>query len=132
MWNISGHELDARRYSSRPGIRKWLQHHHDSKEHLICFEGATVGIYSWTDWTEVATIDINLDLSGLQIKNAFPCTSGSRQRILLELSELDGPAKTCGLYLLDAEVFAVYNERDKLDSPKDAQDSRKIRYRRIS
>ncbi|OJI84561.1 hypothetical protein ASPTUDRAFT_670003 [Aspergillus tubingensis CBS 134.48] len=116
LWSISGHELDLRRYSSKPGIRKWLQHH-DSEEHVICFEGATARIYTWSDWTEVATIEVNIDLGGLQIKNAFPCTSARKQRILLELSELDGPAKTCRLYLLDAKAFTVYNEGDRPDSP---------------
>ncbi|GLB07084.1 hypothetical protein AtubIFM57258_002406 [Aspergillus tubingensis] len=116
LWSIGGHELDMRSYSSRPGIRKWLQHH-DSEEHVICFEGATARIYTWSDWTEVATVEVNIDLGGLQIKNAFPCTSARKQRILLELSELDGPAKTCRLYLLGAKAFTVYNEGDKPDSP---------------
>ncbi|GAQ45541.1 hypothetical protein AtubIFM55763_007906 [Aspergillus tubingensis] len=116
LWSISGHELDMRSYSSKPGIRKWLQHH-DSEEHVICFEGATARIYTWSDWTEVATVEVNIDLGGLQIKNAFPCTSARKQRILLEVSELDDPAKTCRLYLLDAKAFTVYNEGDKPDSP---------------
>ncbi|PYH64510.1 NACHT and WD domain protein [Aspergillus vadensis CBS 113365] len=116
LWSIGGHQLDMRKYSSRPGIRKWLQHH-DSEEHVICFEGATARIYTWSDWTEVAIVEVQIDLDGLQIKNAFPCTSARKQRILLELSELDGPAKTCRLYLLDAKAFAVCNG-DKPDSPK--------------
>ncbi|BCS04131.1 NACHT and WD domain protein [Aspergillus luchuensis] len=118
LWSISGQELEMRKYSSRPGIRKWLQHH-DSEEHVICFEGATARIYTWSDWAEVAIVDVHIDLDGLQIKNAFPCTSASKQRILLELSELDGPAKTCRLYLLDTKAFAVYNEGDKPDSPSE-------------
>ncbi|OJJ67877.1 hypothetical protein ASPBRDRAFT_199579 [Aspergillus brasiliensis CBS 101740] len=117
LWDISGHELDARRYSFRPGIRRWLQHHY-SEQHVICFEGTTARIYAWSDWAEIAKINVDVDMSGLQINNAFPCTSGSRQRILLELSELDGPSKTCRLYLLEAGAFAVHNEVERPDGPK--------------
>ncbi|PWY73489.1 NACHT and WD domain protein, partial [Aspergillus eucalypticola CBS 122712] len=119
LWNISGHKLDMRTYSSKPSIRKWLQHP-DSEEHVICFEGTTARICSWGDLTEVAIVEINIHLGGLQIKNAFPCKSAREQRILLELLELDGSAKTCKLYLLDAEAFAVYNEGNKPDIPSAA------------
>jgi hypothetical protein len=74
---------------------------------MICFEGVTARIYAWSNWSEVASVDLNIDLMGLQMKNVIPYVSGDRQRILVELSELDGSANTCGLYLLDAASFAI-------------------------
>jgi hypothetical protein len=74
---------------------------------MICFEGATARIYAWSNWSEVASVDLNIGLMGLQMKNVIPYVSGNGQRILVELSELDGSANACGLYLLDAASFAI-------------------------
>lgn len=91
LWNFSAHEQDAREYSSKPGICKWLRHD-CSEQQVIRFEGAAARICSWSDWTEGAIIDINLDLGGLEINNAFPCPFGTRQRTVLKLSEVNGSA----------------------------------------
>lgn len=112
LWSIDGHQEDARTYSDRPGIRKWIQHH-QSPLHMICIEGAASRIYAWSDWSEVASVPLTSDVTGLQLKSVTPYTSGHRRRILLELSELDGSADTRGLHLLDAASFSIDNNPAK-------------------
>jgi hypothetical protein len=107
LWRITGHQEDMRAYSGRPGIRRWLQHQ-QSPLHMICFEGATARIYAWSDWSEVVSVDLNLELIGMQMKNAIPYSSATQQQlVILEISELDCAANTCGLYLLDSSSFAI-------------------------
>ena len=112
LWSIDGQQEDARTYSDRPGIRKWVQHH-QSPFHMICIEGAAARIYAWSDWSEVTFVQIITDVTGLQLKNVTSYMSGHRQRILLELSELDGSADTRGLHLLDATPFSIENNPGK-------------------
>ncbi|KAA8647158.1 hypothetical protein EYZ11_003853 [Aspergillus tanneri] len=106
LWNISGHEEGVRAFRERPGIRKWIQHQ-QSPHHIISFEGTTARIYTWSDWSEVATVELNIDLTGLQIKNIIPYASRNRKRVLIELSELDGSANTCDLYLLGGLPYST-------------------------
>ncbi|KAK4691880.1 protein SERAC1, partial [Lecanoromycetidae sp. Uapishka_2] len=106
LWSIDGKQVDERIYMDRPGIRKWIQHQ-QSPRHMICIEGAAARIYAWEDWSEVATVHLAADLSGLQPKSIIPYMSGSRQQLLLELSELDGSPDTRVLHLFDAASFSV-------------------------
>jgi hypothetical protein len=46
-------------------------------------------------------------MKGLQLRTVTLFTSKDKQRILLELSELDGPAHTRALHLLDATSFSL-------------------------
>jgi WD40 repeat protein len=109
LWSINGHEERTRTCSTSPGFRKWIQHH-QSPQHMICVEGATARVYSWRDWSEIASVRLDIDTTGLQLKSVNSYFSGHRQRILLELSELDGSATTRGLHLLDATAFRIANE----------------------
>jgi WD40 repeat protein len=106
LWTISGHEDDVRMHKERPGIRKWFQHQ-ESSHHIISIDGTTARIYTWSDWSEVASVKLNIDITGRQIKNVIPYVSQNGQRILIELSELDGSANTCGLYLLNGLQYAT-------------------------
>ena len=127
LWSIDGQQENARIYSDRPGIRKWIQHHY-SPLHMICIEGAAARIYAWSDWSEVVCVFLRTDVTGLQLKSVTPYMSGHRRRILLELSELDGSADTCSLHLLDAASFSIEDNPSKkalsqaLKARKDAED----------
>jgi len=48
FWSIDGQEEAARIYSTRSGIRKWMEHP-QSPLHMICIEGAVARIYAWSD-----------------------------------------------------------------------------------
>ena len=106
LWNIDGHQEDHRVYTHGRGTRQWMQHQ-QSPLHMICIEGATARIYTWTDWSEVALVRLTTDMTRLQLKSAIHYLSGRQRRILLELSQLDGPPDTRGLYLLDAASFSI-------------------------
>ena len=106
FWSIDGQQEDSRTYLDRPGTRKWIQHQ-QSTLHMICIEGAAARIYAWRDWSEVASVTLTADVAGLQLKSVTPYMSDRRQRILLELSELDGSPDTRGLHLLDAAIFNI-------------------------
>jgi hypothetical protein len=106
LWSIDGQQEDERTYSNRPGIRKWMQHQ-QSPLHVICIDVTAAHIYSWSDWSEVKSITLTTDVTGLQLKSITPYTAGQKRRILLELSELDGSADTRGLQLLDAAPFGI-------------------------
>ena len=108
LWSINGQHKDARTYSDRPRIRKWIQHQ-QSPLHMICIEDAAACIYAWSDWSEVASVSLTTDLTGLQLKSVTPYMSGHRRRILLELSELDGSTDTRRLHLLDAASLSIEN-----------------------
>ncbi len=126
LWNLDGQQEDVRTHSDRPGIRKWIQHQ-QSPLHMICIEGAAARIYAWTDWSEVTSVRLTADTTGLKLKSVYPYMSGRQQRILLELSELDGSPATRGLHLLDAAPFSTDNfpaneavsESDKLRKDAD-------------
>lgn len=125
FWNIDGHQEDARTYPDRPGIRMWIQHH-ESPLHMICVEGEAVRIYAWEDWSEVASVPLTADTTGLQLKSVIPYLSGYRQRILLELSELDGSSDTRSLHLLDAAHFSLENfnaNEDVSEAAKERNDA---------
>jgi WD40 repeat protein len=108
LWSIDGYQEDARTYSDRPGIRIWIQHQ-QSPPHMICVEGAAAHIYAWEDWSQVASVPLTADITGLQLKSVIPSLSGYRQRILLELCELDGSLDTRSLHLLDTAPFNIGN-----------------------
>jgi hypothetical protein len=112
LWSIDGRQEGARTYSDSPEIRKWIQHQ-QSPLHMICIEGAAAHIYAWSDWSEIASVSLATDMTGLQLKSLTPYISGQRRRILLELSELDGSADTRGLHLFDAASFSIENNPGK-------------------
>ena len=102
LWSIDGQEEMARMYSTKAGIRKWIEHP-QSPFHMICVEGAVARIYAWSDWAEVTSVSLGIDPMELQPKSAISCMSG--HRILIELSEQDGSQKTRALYLVDSSSF---------------------------
>ena len=106
LWSIDGHQKDERVCSAGQGTRQWMQHQ-QSPLHMVCIQGAAARIYTWTDWSEVALVHLTVDMMGLQLKSATSYLSGHRHRILLELSELDGPPDTRGLHLIDASPFSI-------------------------
>lgn len=106
LWNIDGKQQDFRTWQQSPGIRKWIQHPH-SPLHMICIDGSEARIHSWSDWSEVVHLNLGIDTKGLQLRTVTFFTCKQKQRILLELSELDGSARTRALHLLDATSFSA-------------------------
>ncbi|KAI9682126.1 MAG: hypothetical protein M1817_000180 [Caeruleum heppii] len=107
LWSIDGHLKKTRDCSDRPGVRKWVQHQ-QSPLHVMCIElGVAVRVYAWSDWSEVASVPLDVDGFGLELKSVIPYMSGLNPRVLLELSERDGSAYTRGLHLLDAADFST-------------------------
>ncbi|KAL9611229.1 MAG: hypothetical protein Q9167_004112 [Letrouitia subvulpina] len=106
LWSIDGQQLDERIYSDKSGIRKWIQHQQSSL-HVICVEIAVAQIYSWKDWSKVASIPLAASVTGLQLKNVFQYGLGHQWRLIFELSELDGSPGTRGLQLFDGAVLDV-------------------------
>ncbi|KAI0813427.1 NACHT and WD domain protein [Xylaria sp. FL0064] len=101
LWNIDGHEQAVRQYDSSLGIRMWAQHP-QSPEHIICLDGEAVRVFTWNGWTKVATSPMNIGVSGLQLKGVRAHVSKLKtQTLLIELSELNGSAKTSSLRLVD-------------------------------
>jgi WD40 repeat protein len=107
LWGIDGQQLNIRTYPKSPAKRKWIQHP-QSTLHMICIDGSAARICAWTDWSEIAYIPHSIDIKGLQLKAATPYTSNHKQRVLLELSELDGSTNTRCLHLLDAAFFDIH------------------------
>ena len=106
LWSSDGHQEDERFYSETTGVRKWAQHQ-QSPLLIICIEGATARIYTWTDWSEVASVQLVTDIKGLQLKSVRPHTSGPRCQMLVELCEMNGSPETRSLQLLDSVHFNV-------------------------
>jgi WD40 repeat protein len=102
LWSIDGQREEARIYSTKSGIRKWIEHAQSSL-HVICVEGAVARVYAWSDLTEVASISLSIDPTGLRMKRAVSCMSG--RGILIESSEQDGAQNTRALYLFDPSSF---------------------------
>ncbi|KAI3342513.1 NACHT and WD domain protein [Ustulina deusta] len=101
FWSIDGHERAVHQYDSLPGIRMWAQHP-QSPEHVICVDGETVRIFTWNDWTQAANFPININWASLQLKRVRTHVSKLKtQTVLIELSELNGSARTSGLHLID-------------------------------
>ena len=112
LWCIAGQQENARIHSSTPGIRRWVQHQ-QSPLHMICFEGTVAKVYSWTDWSEVASVSIAANVMGRQLKSVVPIAhkADRQDRMLLEFSELGGSPNTRSLCLLDSLFFGVDNLR---------------------
>lgn len=104
LWDSDGNQIAARSYPKNPGIRLWLQHP-QSQLHAICIEGAIAHVLSWVDCSQALSLRLAVDMKEMQLKSLRGYGSGRRQRVLLELSELNGPSRTRGLYLFDAALF---------------------------
>ncbi|KAI1736982.1 hypothetical protein F4680DRAFT_429811, partial [Xylaria scruposa] len=79
----------------------WTQHP-QSPEHVTWADGETVRILTWNNWEIVSSSPININLVDLQMKGAITHTSKLKTlSLLIELSELNGSARTCDLHLLD-------------------------------
>ena len=123
LWSTDGHQEDERSYSNSRGIRKWIQHQ-ESPLHMICIEDAAAHIYAWTDWSEVASVHLTVDMTGLQLKSVTPYISSRRWLILLELCERDGSPDTRGLHLLEAAPFSIENHSSNESVSEAARDSK--------
>ncbi|KAL2065695.1 hypothetical protein VTL71DRAFT_3365 [Oculimacula yallundae] len=104
FWSIIGREERVLGHSAKPGIRKWIQHP-QSPLHIICIDGAYAKIYLWDDWSEVACVCLDIDVERLQLKSVFPFIMERKSQVLLELSDLNGSAKTRKLYSIDCALF---------------------------
>ncbi|KAI0536122.1 NACHT and WD domain protein [Xylaria digitata] len=101
FWSIDGQERENRQYGNLTGTRMWAQHP-QSHDHVICVDEGAVRVFKWDDWKQVAIFPISIDLSRLQLKGIRAHISKSKtQTLLVELSELNGSARTSGLYLID-------------------------------
>lgn len=108
LWTIAGKQEDSRIYSKRPGTRRWIQHQ-QSPFHMICVEGISARVYTWTDWSEVTSITFSADVMGLQLKSVIARTVSSSHglQVLLEFSKHDGSPETLALQLLDGATFDI-------------------------
>ncbi|KAI0549867.1 NACHT and WD domain protein [Xylaria curta] len=101
LLDISGNVKNVRQHDTPASTRMWAQHP-QSPEHVICVDGETVRILAWNNWEIVSSSPININLANLQLKGVITHTSKLKtQSLLIELSELNGSARTCGLHLLD-------------------------------
>ncbi|KAJ5682334.1 hypothetical protein N7462_005499 [Penicillium macrosclerotiorum] len=93
FWNIAGYQEGARLMT--PGVRKWVQHP-QSPAHFICVNEKSAHIYSWLDWSEVATVSLAFHTidSGLKMKSIVACQAKRRSRIVVEHYEQPGFART--------------------------------------
>jgi hypothetical protein len=117
FWSMDGKQLDVRTYPKKAVMRKWIQHPY-STLHMICIDGSAARINAWSDWTEIACIPLDMVTAELQFKTVIPYTSNQQQRILLELSELDGSTNTRNLQLLDSTSFSIPQNSLGEDKPE--------------
>ncbi|KAI1749523.1 WD40 repeat-like protein [Xylaria castorea] len=109
LWDIDGHVRNVRQYNTSTGIRMWAQHP-QSPEHVMCVDGETVRILAWNNWEIISASPININLERLQLKGLTTHVSRLKtQSLLIELSELNGSARTCGLHLLDISGLPYTN-----------------------
>ncbi|KAM7184137.1 hypothetical protein V8F20_012346 [Naviculisporaceae sp. PSN 640] len=88
--------------------RLWVQHP-ASASHVVCIHQDTADIYTWQGWGKVASIKLDISLSGLQLKSsplndATSTTDNLHSQVLLELEEIDGSTDTKKLISLGLPV----------------------------
>ncbi|OTA85839.1 hypothetical protein M434DRAFT_400064 [Hypoxylon sp. CO27-5] len=105
LWALNAGQYREQRIPKYPQLRRWLQHPRTSRL-LVCIDFETAKIYEWSDWSEVATISLAINLTSLQLKNAISQTFMGRHFVLLELSGRNESTETRGLHLFDAVSFA--------------------------
>jgi WD40 repeat protein len=109
FWSMDGHEEQIREHLQIPMVRKWIQHP-ESPFHLICIDGEWAKIYAWADWSEVACVPLGLGMDGLQLKCVLQFTMNRNQRVLIELSDLDGSASTRRIAFVDTHLLDIERE----------------------
>ncbi|KAI9775800.1 MAG: hypothetical protein M1839_000851 [Geoglossum umbratile] len=124
LWNLGGKEEKSRLCSTRPGIRRWIQHP-QSSSHIICVEGATARIYAAYTWEEVAEVSTGIEMMGFQLKWGFPCIKC--RRVLIEFSEEDGAQSTRGIHLLDTSIFSLDEVDKAVARPSKVEDAEQAR-----
>ncbi|RYP42779.1 hypothetical protein DL768_010231 [Monosporascus sp. mg162] len=109
LFALNGGEHERERTCSQmPGIRKWISHPQSSL-HLVCVDDAKASIYCWADWSEVGSFSLSLDNGTAQLKNATLYSLGKERRIMVELSDRNGPANSRSIAIFDADCFALGN-----------------------
>ena len=108
FWSFEGLQQHEHFYSDNQGPRRWIQHP-QSPLHMICIEGEFVRIYSWDDWSAIASVTVAMGLKGLQPKNAIPYSAGTRQQMVLEYSELNGSPDTRSVHIFDIPSLGLEN-----------------------
>ena len=106
LWSAEGEQRKERRLEGARRARKWLQYA-QSPAHLLCIDGTSAQICTWSDWSEVSRISLAVDLTGMHLKSAIHRLSKGGYRLLLEVSKWDGSAETQGLYLFDATSLRI-------------------------
>ncbi|PYH86403.1 NACHT and WD domain protein [Aspergillus uvarum CBS 121591] len=122
LWTIDGQQEAMRAHPDGQGSRKWLQHP-ESEHHLICVEGAIARVHCWSDWSEVATVSLDINLIGHHWKSINPSLSQGSLSLLLEASEPNGPAKTHGLFLYKATKLSLSFETEQTRNPQNGETS---------
>lgn len=106
FWSIEGRQEEVRDHFDKPGTRIWFQHP-QSPIHMICVDSKCARIYAWGDWSEVAHVPLSLDMEESQLKRIIPFTVDRRQRILIEMSELNGSARTHKIHIFNMNSFDI-------------------------
>ncbi|RYP26391.1 hypothetical protein DL767_008053 [Monosporascus sp. MG133] len=107
LFALNGGEHERERTCPHmPGIRKWISHPQSSL-HLVCVDDVKARIYRWADWSEVGSFPLPLDSGTAQLKNATLYSLSQEQRIMVELSDRNGPANTRSIAIFDADCFVL-------------------------
>lgn len=106
FWSMEGRQEEVHEHFSNPGTRIWFQHP-QSPVHMICIDSECARIYTWSDWSEVAHVSLSLDMERSQLKRIIPFTVDRKQRILIEISELNGSPRTHEMHIANMDSFNI-------------------------
>ncbi|ETS86626.1 hypothetical protein PFICI_00454 [Pestalotiopsis fici W106-1] len=106
LWTIEGREIASRTHETRDIPRTWVNHAFD-RSHVVCTDIQSVSIYRWENLAPIARVNLSSTPRHLQMKNAISLGTNNDWRLILELSELNGPATTEMLYLVDPSIVST-------------------------
>ncbi|KAF5017592.1 hypothetical protein F66182_10456 [Fusarium sp. NRRL 66182] len=109
MFSLDTGEFETSRTTSISGVRKWLLHPQSSL-HLICVDSFRICTYSWSDWSEITSIELSLDSYNVELKSAILYSFGQKQRIMLELSHPNSHTKGNSISAIDLDSPDVENK----------------------
>lgn len=100
VWTLEGREITSRTHETRDIPRTWVNHA-SNKSHVVCTDIQSVSVYTWGSLAPISRVDLSSTPRHLQMKNAINLGTNKDWRLILDLSELNGPATTEMLYLID-------------------------------
>lgn len=104
LWTVEGREIASMARDTRDIPRTWVNHTFDGS-HVVCIDIEAVSVYTWENLAPIVRVALASSPRHLQIKNAISLGRNDR-RLILDLSELNGPATTEKLYLIDPSIVS--------------------------